>query len=47
MLSSGPGPNDRFLAICNDGIMTQDEKWLKNYHAVMEYVETRHVNQYQ
>ena len=47
LLSSGPGPNDRFLAICNDGIMTQDEKWLKNYHAVMEYVETRHVNQYQ
>ena len=24
--------------------MTQDEKWLKNYHAVMEYVETNKRN---
>ena len=41
---TGPGPNDRFLAICNDGLMTQDEKWMKNYHAVMEYVETNKRN---
>ena len=24
--------------------MTQDEKWLKNYHAVMEYMETNKRN---
>jgi len=24
--------------------MTQDEKWLKNYHAVMEYMETNKKN---
>ena len=24
--------------------MTQDEKWMKNYHAVMEYMETNKRN---
>ena len=24
--------------------MTQDEKWMKNYHAVMEYMETNQRN---